>query len=533
MTTARIPRLFRTVRCVRLLLVMAAIGGTNVRCDSPTLPEETAPPTSAPVAPPPPPPAPEPEPPPPATPTGLMVSGTTENSITWTWNAVEGATAYVVQVSANEMFGDADDQTHLALMPTFTAAPLPPNTTVYVRVAAAIGTSVEDALLSAWTTHVTGMSAAPPPPPATPTGLMVSGTTENSITWTWNAVEGATAYVVQVSANEMFGDADDQTHLALMPTFTAAPLPPNTTVYVRVAAAIGTSVEDALLSAWTTHVTGMSVAPPPPPFEMDHRATVQCDAVHVTASQPRRIDDGGDSWVCNDTYSIDVSVTTRATDALAFDLLRRYPFSDWRVRVDEGLVHHELRVYWNPYLNYFENRSSIGGVPPMTVAVCPEGGQGPVIACDDRSCRTYADEDSVPAMPPSTLAGEFRSPWGYSDLRELREGETLEVIVEYEFPVGMDYLDFGVAPFRPLGEGSVWDDIEIRPRKHVLENVPPGSGTLTFHVEAKADGLAETEEREVIVVQLIRWASRLPESHQGRSCLSSPNSIRLQILDPP
>ena len=169
----------------------------------------------------------------------------------------------------------------------------------------------------------------------------------------------------------------------------------------------------------------------------------------------------------------------------------------------------------------------------MTVAVCPEGGQGPVIACDDRSCRTYADEDSVPAMPPSTLAGEFRSPWGYSDLRELREGETLEVVVEYEFPVGMDYLDFGVSPFRPLGEGSVWDDIEIRPRKHVLENVPPGSGTLTFHVEAKADGLAETEEREVIVVQLIRWASRLPESHQGRSCLSSPNSIRLQILDPP
>ena len=165
MTTARIPRLFRTVRCVRLLLVMAAIGGTNVRCDSPTLPEETAPPTSAPVAPPPPPPAPEPEPPPPATPTGLMVSGTTENSITWTWNAVEGATAYVVQASANEMFGDADDQTHLALMPTFTAAPLPPNTTVYVRVAAAIGTSVEDALLSAWTTHVTGRSAAPPPPP--------------------------------------------------------------------------------------------------------------------------------------------------------------------------------------------------------------------------------------------------------------------------------------------------------------------------------------------------------------------------------
>ena len=72
--------------------------------------------------PPPPPPAPEPEPEPeppapeaPATPTGLMVSETTETSITWTWDAVEGATGYAVQASADEMF-DATDTVHVVLM---------------------------------------------------------------------------------------------------------------------------------------------------------------------------------------------------------------------------------------------------------------------------------------------------------------------------------------------------------------------------------------------------------------------------------
>ena len=71
--------------------------------------------TPAPAPPPPPPPAPEPEPEPeppapeaPATPTGLHVDETTETSITWHWNAVEGALGYMVQVSLDEMFDDTD-----------------------------------------------------------------------------------------------------------------------------------------------------------------------------------------------------------------------------------------------------------------------------------------------------------------------------------------------------------------------------------------------------------------------------------------
>ena len=129
--------------------------------------------TPAPAPPPPPPPAPEPEPEPepeppqaPATPTGLHVDETTETSVGYHWNAVEGAIGYAVQVSMDEMF-DADDQIIPTVETHIEIGPLPPMTSVYVRVAAAAGT-LEAPILSDWSTHVTGMTAMPPPPPPPP-----------------------------------------------------------------------------------------------------------------------------------------------------------------------------------------------------------------------------------------------------------------------------------------------------------------------------------------------------------------------------
>ena len=227
--------------------------------------------TPAPAPPPPPPPAPEPEPEPeppqaPATPTGLHVDATTETSITWHWSAVEGAIGYAVQVSMDEMFDDTDPiaptaETH------YTVSDLAPETSVYLRVAAAAGT-LEAPVLSAWTTHVTGMSAMPPPPPpppmapATPTGLMAEAG-EGSITWSWDAVEGADGYAVQVSMDEMFEDMDETTYTAET-SHSVMDLGYSETRYARVASTAGEG-EAMLMSMWTTHMTGMSMAEPPPP----------------------------------------------------------------------------------------------------------------------------------------------------------------------------------------------------------------------------------------------------------------------------
>ena len=97
-----------------------------------------------------------------------MVSETSETSITWTWDASEGATGYVVQANMDEMW-DATDTVTFEGLPfttetTYTAMDLEPETAVFVRVAAAAG-SLEAPLVSAFTTHVSGMSAMPPPEP--------------------------------------------------------------------------------------------------------------------------------------------------------------------------------------------------------------------------------------------------------------------------------------------------------------------------------------------------------------------------------
>ena len=256
---------FASSRGWALLLILFLGAGLLVSaCGDEEVPTPTTP-TPPPPPPPTPPPEPEPEPEPPATPTGLAVSATTENSITWTWSAVEGATAYAVQISMDEMFGD-DDVTALALTATYTASDLPPATTVYARVAAGVGTSLEDALLSEWSTHVTGMTATPPPPPeppAVPSGLQVSASGEDFVEWSWSAVEGADGYEVQFSTNEMFDDAETIGRTADQTSYRRQPLPAGATAYVRIRSYSG-SGEDRLESEWSTHVTGMTDQPMPP-----------------------------------------------------------------------------------------------------------------------------------------------------------------------------------------------------------------------------------------------------------------------------
>ena len=77
-------------------LMISACGDEEV--PTPTTPAPTPTPTPTPT------PEPEPEPTGLATPENLRVSGTTSTSITWTWDAVEGALAYQGQFSTDSTF---------------------------------------------------------------------------------------------------------------------------------------------------------------------------------------------------------------------------------------------------------------------------------------------------------------------------------------------------------------------------------------------------------------------------------------------
>ena len=129
------------------------------------------------------------------------------------------------------------------------------------------------------------MSAQIVVPPA-PTGLNATGG-DGSITWEWNAVEGATGYQVQISATQDFSDSET-VDLDADTTSHSVDVDAGTTRHLRVRA---TGMGDP--SAWSQNVTGMSdpAAPPPPPT---------LDPIEVTFSlgeddgHPMVPDDGDD-----------------------------------------------------------------------------------------------------------------------------------------------------------------------------------------------------------------------------------------------
>jgi len=240
--------------------------------------DEEVPAPTTPAPPPAPPPAPEPEPEPeptpepPATPTGLHVDETTATSITWHWNTVEGALGYAVQVSMDEMFDDTDEiaittETH------FTATPVPPETSVYLRVRSGTGTpealaaavatgSLEGLLLSDWSTHVTGMTTAVPLPPA-PANLRVASRGSDYIEWAWDTVEGVDGYQSQFSTSSDFSDSDTQFHQGMNMTSRRVSNPDaESDGYLRLRTYTGTPA-DHTVRMRTEALKGPTHQPPP------------------------------------------------------------------------------------------------------------------------------------------------------------------------------------------------------------------------------------------------------------------------------
>ena len=256
---------FPSARGWALLLILFLGAGLLVAaCGEDSTPTTPEPPEPTPTPPPP------PEPDPPATPTGLQVSGVTENSITWTWNAVTGAIAYQVQASTDANWDDSDNVTFdgqpYTSQTTYTHSGLEPETSVHVRVRAVAGTPSAPLLSENWSAAVTGTSAvaAPQALPA-PTGLAVSKSESDALTWSWDAVSGATGYQVQVSDSASFSD-DDPSAFVSGTSYRAANREPATSYSLRVRAYAG-ALSAPEPGTWSAGVQGTTEdAPPPEPL---------------------------------------------------------------------------------------------------------------------------------------------------------------------------------------------------------------------------------------------------------------------------
>ena len=154
---SRFMTLSTRARFVPVVLLALALGG-GCGGDS-AAPSAPTPATPAPT----PPPEPAPPPEPPAVPTGLRISATGEDFIEWSWIPVADVSGYDVQFSANEAFTDEDEIIgRTAEQISYRREGLAAETSAYLRVRSASGGGSER-IMSAWSTHVTGMTRAPAP----------------------------------------------------------------------------------------------------------------------------------------------------------------------------------------------------------------------------------------------------------------------------------------------------------------------------------------------------------------------------------
>ena len=175
-----------------------------------------------------------------------------------------------MQFSANEAFTSEDEiiaRTGEEL--SYRREGLAAGTTAYLRVRSTSG-SGDDRITSDWSTHVTGMTAAPEPPsppPPVPTELRVSDRGEDFIEWSWDPVDGVSGYDVQFSTNETFSDEDEIIARTVeQVSYRRDGLEEETDAHLRVRSAAETG-EDRVTSDWSAHVSGMTLAAAPPPPE--------------------------------------------------------------------------------------------------------------------------------------------------------------------------------------------------------------------------------------------------------------------------
>ena len=195
----------------------------------------------------------------PSTPTGFIVSGSGDDYIEWRWNAVSGVEGYEVQFSEDGEFTSADPSHDVGAELTYRQSGLAYDTRGYLRVRAYVGSDAER-LSSGWTEAATGLTnPAPPPRPAVPQGLAATGG-EDFVEWTWRAVPDVDGYQIQYSENEAFTSTDPTEDLSAETlSYTKEDLARGTPHYLRVRSFI--EVDGARYeSAWSSHVTGMTVA---------------------------------------------------------------------------------------------------------------------------------------------------------------------------------------------------------------------------------------------------------------------------------
>ena len=261
--------------------------------------------------------------------------------------------------------------------------------------------------------------------------------------------------------------------------------------------------------------------------------TVLCQAVSISgtpmsAELPAR--------TCS-PYIVDFRVETNKADSTIVDLYRAYPILGWTVQEVNNQYRHDVSVLWNPYDSTSLRYADSAAPQPMIIHACPAGGTESVLACSGTQCDIYPDEASAPAVTLPNMSYRYSAPWGHSEVRELREGETLDIPIHYEifqddlsrdhdirveFIVGYFGEGFSSGPTRTVHRIPERQTLQIRPGG-------PRSGTVSFQLSTDRDDVSQGDEDLVVEYSIYRAAGSPPSRSSG--CSTGANRIRIRLTD--
>ncbi len=208
-----------------------------------------------------------------AAPTNLTVTGSDATSMSLSWNQVETAKKYVVQVSEN---ASMSKPMHFAFSTNSgRVTGLKPSTRYHVRIV--VRHSLTNEALSPWSPAISDSTfrwAAPGNP-------RVTGADGTSLSLAWNRVETAKKYVVQVSENASMSKPRYFAFSTNSGRVTG--LDPSTRYHVRVV--VRHSVTNQALSPWTDVIsrTTTSEVPPPPTYRWPAPASFRVTGSDATS----------------------------------------------------------------------------------------------------------------------------------------------------------------------------------------------------------------------------------------------------------
>ena len=258
---------------------------------------------------------------------------------------------------------------------------------------------------------------------------------------------------------------------------------------------------------------------------------VLCEAVSISGTPMS----GGEQPSACHAEIVDFRVETNKADSTIIDLYRGYPILGWSVQEVDDRYRHDVSVLWDPYDDTSRRFADSASMQPLIIHTCPAGGTESVLACSGSQCDVYPDEASVPAVTLPTMRLQLSAPWGYSDIRELAEGETLDIPLSYE--VGQDDLstDYRVSvEFRFLHRQGPSSTRTVRrtPDRATLQIRPggPRTGTVSFQLSTDRDDVSQGDEDLLVQYVVSRVVGTGVSGSPG--CTAQPNWIRIRVTDP-